>query len=116
MAHRMNHIDEFGASRGVVAHGLRSERKSFQGAFSGRQGGFASADLFDKLLSLTSKHFSYEYFAVAGCYCLSIEFIVLILYFVLQCFIYFIVSFVSRAMHIISNYSVGGNVSSHSAF
>ena len=34
------------------------------------------------------------------CECLSIEFTVLILYFVLKCFIYFTVSFVSRAMQI----------------
>ena len=46
-----------------MAHsGLRSERVRILrgGTFSGRQGGFASADLFEKLLPLTSKHFSYD--------------------------------------------------------
>jgi len=46
---------------------------------------------------------------------LLFEFIALILYFVLQCFIYSIVSFVSCAVHIYC-YSGGGNSNSHSAF
>ena len=82
-----------------MAHSGQRSSQGGGGIFR-TSGGFASADLFDKLLSLTSKHFSYEYSAVAGRYCLSIEFIVVILYFVLQCFIYLIVSFVSRAIQI----------------
>jgi len=104
-----------------VAHsGLRLEHIIIPrgGAFSGRQGGFASADLFDfeKLLSLTSKHFSYDNSALAGCYCLSIEFIVLILYLCST------VSFTSLfplypvQCKFAPSYSGDGNVNSHSAF
>ena len=67
-----------------MAHsGLRSERIRIPrggGHFQDARGGLASADLFEKLLSLTSKHFTYEYSVVVGCYCLSIPFIVLIVF------------------------------------
>jgi len=61
---------------------LRSERIRIPraGHFQDVREELASADLFEKLLSLTSKHFTYEYSAVAGCYCLSVQFIVLIVF------------------------------------
>ena len=64
------------SDRGVVVHsGLRSERIRIPrgGDISGRQGGIASADLLEKLLSLTSRHIRYEYSAVSRSCCCNVH-------------------------------------------
>ena len=55
-----------GASWPIVDY-AQSVLEFLGGHFQDVRGKFASAVLFEKLLSLTSKHFSYEYSDVVGC-------------------------------------------------